>query len=229
MNALHGTRAAALAAALSLTAACGSTATPGEGPGAELVVSAAVASLEVNLLRIRVTGPDMSPLLYNLLVEDGYASATLKVPAGPTRTFEATAFALTGDVTHEGSIVIDVRQGSNPPARIPLVPKAGRVPIEVQLAELGVQGSPPTASAPVLGTVQLTATVRIVGGQVVSVPVDWASDNPAIAWVSPAGLVTCSLDGEVEIQAVAEGIPGRAFITCGTQPVPAIASPGRLP
>lgn len=220
---------AAWGAIAMVAASCGGSATP-DPEFADVVMSAAVSGTQATVIVVRVSAPDIpTPILFNLRVVDGFASDNLKVPAGRARTFTAAVFDRAGEITHEGQAVIDVRQGANPPAAIALVPKAGRLPLTLQVGPVGVQVVPGTATVLVGGTVQLAATVRAAGGQVVALALDWATANPAIAGVTSGGLVGCASPGVVEIQAVAEGVPGVATITCNEPPASAAIEEGVLP
>jgi hypothetical protein len=220
---------AAIPIALALLASCGGS-VASQASIADVVMSAAALGSEVDVIVIRVTASDIpTPLLFNLKVVDGFASGNLKVPAGAARAFLASAFDRSGAVTAEGSAVLDIQQGTNPPATISLVPKAGRQPITINLGSVSVQVSPGSASTTVGGSVQFSAIVRIGSGQAVTVALDWATASPAVALIDGTGLARCVGLGTAEIQAVAEGIPGVASITCTEPPAAAVSTGGEEP
>jgi glucose/arabinose dehydrogenase len=102
-------------------------------------------------------------------------------------------------------------------------------PDPTPVAELAV-----TAPATTIGvgqTIQLTATARDAGGNVLEDRVfDWASSDPSIATVTETGLVTGLAQGEAEISATAEGITGSLAIIVATSapppPPPGPVTPG---
>ncbi|MFN8580647.1 MAG: Ig-like domain-containing protein [Gemmatimonadaceae bacterium] len=82
----------------------------------------------------------------------------------------------------------------------------------VPIASISVAPSPVTIAAG--GTVQLTATARdandnVLGGRQFT----WTSDQPAIATVSNAGLVTGATQGVVRVTAESDGETGVALVT----------------
>jgi len=84
-----------------------------------------------------------------------------------------------------------------------------------------VSVSPASASVPVGGTVQLTATPRDAGGNPLpGRTVTWASSNTSVATVSAGGLVTGKVAGTATITATSEGQSGTAAITVTAASVP---------
>jgi alpha-tubulin suppressor-like RCC1 family protein/uncharacterized protein YjdB len=66
-------------------------------------------------------------------------------------------------------------------------------------------------------TAQLTAVVRDAAGDELSgLPIEWVSDDPAVATVSPSGLVAGVASGTATITATADGRGGTAAITVAT-------------
>ena len=83
-----------------------------------------------------------------------------------------------------------------------------------------VQLDPASSTIFVAGTVQIQATLRAANGTVLTGrSVAWASDNPQIASVDNAGLVTGIQPGSVTISATAEGKSGVATVIVATKPV----------
>ncbi len=140
----------------------GPTTLADEALNAELLVSANMVDLEIQTLVVTVTAPDiLTPLVFNLEADaNGNASGTLKVPAGDARLFTVEAFDLAGAVTHEGWAEVNVSKGQNPPVRINLKPKDGKVPIEVTLADNIVEVTPATVDLESAETHQMQAEVR---------------------------------------------------------------------
>jgi glucose/arabinose dehydrogenase len=77
----------------------------------------------------------------------------------------------------------------------------------------------PTTTIGLGQTVQLTATARDAGGTVVEGRTfEWTTADAAVASVSPTGLVTGLTEGQVEIRATTEGVPGSIMITVAAAP-----------
>ena len=188
--------------------------TPGPAEEATLRLTANVAGTSVDQLVVKVTAADIpTPLVFNIPVSNGTASGTLRLPPGLQRTVSVEAFDNTGLVTHDGSAVVDVRPGQNPPVSILLRPRAGQVPIVVTIAEITVQVSPGTATLQVGNTVQLTATILGPNNEVLTGSVMWATSNPSLAKVDQQGLVTALAPGQALIVAVSDGVAGVSQIT----------------
>ncbi len=80
--------------------------------------------------------------------------------------------------------------------------------------------SPATASVAVGGTVQLVATARDAGGQILTGrTITWSTGNAGVATVSAQGVVTGIAAGTAGITATSEGRSGLAAVTV-TAPVP---------
>jgi hypothetical protein len=77
-----------------------------------------------------------------------------------------------------------------------------------------VEVTPASASVPVGGTVQLTATPRDSAGEaLIGRTATWVTDAPGVATVSAAGLVTGVGEGPATITATSEGKSGTASVT----------------
>lgn len=73
---------------------------------------------------------------------------------------------------------------------------------------------PAAATMAVTGTLQLSATTWDSAGQVLSGrAVAWTSDAPAVATVSPSGIVTAVAPGAATVTAASEGHSGAAAVT----------------
>lgn len=230
---VHTTRVARLVRALTgaaavLTAACESPSAPHHTGVADVPVriTAVTVGTPISILVVEVSAADLpATLVYNLAVANGVASGTIKMPPGVARTIHVTAFDGQGNMTHEGSTMVDVRPGQNPPVQIKLTPKSGQVPISVTFGNFGVVVTPPQAALDLAGnpTVQLAVTVTDVNGQVIPSPqVGWATSQPAVATVSASGLVTGLIDGSATIVATYEGVAGLSAITVSTGVSPEI-------
>ena len=99
---------------------------PDAGPPARvipLVMRASVAGADdVSLIRLEVSGPGLdAPISAELPVENGAASGTVEVPAGPARVFSLHALAAGGGA-YAGQAAADVRAGSAALLTVALAP-----------------------------------------------------------------------------------------------------------
>jgi uncharacterized protein YjdB len=194
--------------------ACSDAALPGPGDEAALRFTANVSGTPINTLVVEVTAPDIAPpLVYNLQAQNGTASGTIKMPPGQQRTITVRAYDTGGEVTHQGSVTLDVGPGQNPPVSIPLTSNAGHVPVTVTIADHSVEISPASATVAPGGTVQLSAVVVAATGDTVTAQVSWATLSPAVATVSQTGLVTGVAAGTVQIVATYGGVGGSSLVT----------------
>jgi hypothetical protein len=218
---MHSHRSRALAALVGLLALGACSSEPVEPGGmtgeAAIRVSANVANTPIDLLVVTVSAQDLAfAAVFNLPVENGTASGTIRVPPGAARLFTVEAFDANGDVTHDGAATRDVVRGQNPPLTIPLTPRSGQVPLTIFFGEYSVEVSPASAEIDLASetTVQLSVAVEDAQGAVVDAPeVQWATTNPARATVSPSGLVSAHLPGDVDIVATYNGIAGVTHVT----------------
>lgn len=209
-------RWAALAlAALFAVSACSGDATGGQpGAQAQLQVSANVSATPISTLVVEVTASDIpQPLVFNLQVQNGVASGTIKMPPGNARTITVKAFDTSGQITHQGSATVSVGNGQNPPVSISLGPRSGHVPVTVTVGDHSVSVSPASATLAAGDSVRLTATVTAAGGGALNVAVDWATLNPGRATVSSTGMVRALTAGTVQIVATYSGVGGSSQIT----------------
>lgn len=217
-------RAAGAGLALSMLLMIAGCADDPAGPGpndaeASIRVTANVANTPINILVVTVSAADIPVTpVFNLVVVDGVASGTVRVPPGSARTFAVTAYDATGEITHDGAATRDVQRGQNPPLAIPLTPRSGQVPLTISFGDFSVVVAPAAAEIdladPVSAFLQLTVTVTDAQGDVIASPdVAWATTDPSRAQVSQQGLVTGLLAGEVDIVATYNGIAGLSHIT----------------
>ena len=123
---------------LSVLAGCSTSPdAPTDDPeNVDLMVTAAVTSV-VTVVVVEVTAPDIvTPLAFNLTVDNGTASGTITVPAGSDRTITVTASDAKGIDTHQGSVTVDISAGGNDPIQITLFPLVGDQVINVVIASL---------------------------------------------------------------------------------------------
>lgn len=200
-----------------------------------IAVTANVTNTQINLLVITVSASDIpTPLVFNLPVgTGGVATGTLRLPAGDDRLIVVQAFDVTGEVTHEASVTIDVLRGQNPALRLSLVPRNGQLPIDITMGPYSVVVGPASHTMQVGQTVQLTVTVSEPNGDAVATPgVLWATSDPSVASVNGSGLVTGHRAGQTTIVATYGGVAGAMTmrIADGEAPIeivgPAFPPPG---
>lgn len=218
MRSIVNYRNVAFASAVSLAAVSCSeapTSTPaGETETAGLQFSANVTGTPVSTLAIQVTALDIAvPLVFNLEAVEGQAAGTLQVPVGADRNFDVKAYDADAEVTHQGSKLVSVNRGNNPPLSIPLLPVAGEVEITITIGDYSVVVEPASASLLVGETQGLDATITDPDGEPIADSPSWATLNPAIASVDATGLVSAVGPGTVDIVATFEGYAGKSVIT----------------
>ena len=200
-------------------AACGDDPAGPDTPGdlASIRVSANVSSTPIDLLVVTVSAPDIAVApVFNLPVNNGVASGTVRVPPGNARQFSVTAFDASGEITHEGSATRNVQRGQNPPLAIPLTPRSGQVPLTISFGDFSVVVTPAAQAIDLTEETSLQLTVIVTNAEGAAVPmpeVGWATTDPSRAQVNSQGLVTLLLSGEVDIVATYNGIAGISHLT----------------
>jgi alpha-tubulin suppressor-like RCC1 family protein len=218
-HALLGRLAIVLATALVAPACDGPTSNdldPDLGPPVDLIIRAEVgAEGIIALIVVEVTGTGIPvPIVANFPVVDQVAQGTIVVPAGNDRLFRARAFDATGNVTHEGMALEDVRPTMDV-VRIPLTARGTGVPIEATISGFQVQIDPVSAEIEAGEAAQFTATVTNGSGTPIAIePADltWASTNPAVVQVDANGLAIGWYQGIAQIVVSYEGVAAAADI-----------------
>jgi len=186
------------------------------------LVTADVSGLASSTFILEVSAPDIAPpLVFHPELRNGVASATVSVPAGPSRLLTLHAFDGQGIETHRGSRTIDVEAGSaNGPTVIDLVPVSGDVAVVGELEKYRIVASPPELHLQVGDTATLSATVLDARGAPVAPtrPVRWATTRPALAKVSDVGLVTALAAGSGHVAATFNGDVTTVPITIDRSP-----------
>lgn len=174
--------------------------------------------VSVTQVVITVEGPDFEgTLAFNLDVDSGRASGVIELPVGSDRLITVRAFNADGIETHRGIITVEVREGTNPSISVTLLPLTGGQPIEIQFGTIEISLSATADTLLVGDTLRLTATVTITAGDTLDVVVVWATLNPGVATVDPAGLVTAAGAGETGIVATFGGVARSTDLLVGTQ------------
>ena len=180
---------------------------PEHAPPARLAISASLAGTPIATLVATVSATDIPvAIVKNLTVRDGIASGTLGIPPGLARTITVTAFDDEGRVSHEGSRTVDVHHGQNPTVSIPMLPRAGAVPIAVQLGSVVVSISRTSVELQVGSTLQLIATIVTADSEPVDGNAEWATTAPAIVSVSRDGLISGLREGTAQVIATFGGV-----------------------
>src|SRR3954465_10206905 len=87
----------------------------------------------------------------------------------------------------------------------------------------------PTASIAVGDTVRATATLRDAQSRLINWSVFWSSSNPAVATVSPTGLVTGVSEGQVDIVAArGSARDSTTIVVGGVISAAAVTNPGTV-
>jgi serine/threonine protein kinase/alpha-tubulin suppressor-like RCC1 family protein/uncharacterized protein YjdB len=112
---------------------------------------------------------------------------------------------------------------------------AGQTTITAEVESQAAKATVTVAPVPVASVAVTPATLTLAvgkssplaaglkdarGGTIRERDVTWTSSDPAVASVSPAGLVTATHGGSVTITATSEGVKGTATITVPTPPAP---------
>lgn len=172
---------------------------------------------EITQVRVEVTAPDLAaPITAGLPIVDGVARGTVRVPAGPQRTFLLQALDQLDIVRYEGSATVDVVQGVNPTLTIVLEPKdpSGEVPIEGVIGTYSITLSVTQATLEVGADLFLVATVRDPLGAIVENPsIWWHSLNSEVGGVDGGGRVVAYAPGELTVWAKYEDHLAVATIT----------------
>ena len=130
-------------APLLLLASCNPSTEPPAHGQAHLAVTANVAGTAVATVVVEVTAPDIpTPLVFNFVVADGFASGTITIPAGSNRTITIRAYDAGAVLTHRGTAIVSVQAGTNPTVSLTLNPLSGDVPIEAHLGSFTVNVTP---------------------------------------------------------------------------------------
>jgi uncharacterized protein YjdB len=120
-----------------------------------------------------------------------------------------------------GSSVITVTGAAAPTPPPPTTPAAAVASVTI---------SPATVSVNVLGSAQLSATLRDASGNVLTGrSVTWSSANGLVAGVSQSGTVTGLVAGGTTITASSEGVSGNASVNVTLLPAPAPPTGGSWP
>lgn len=172
-----------------------------DGRYPSLRVYANLASTTVTGLSVEVASSDIDPpLVFNIPISNGAASGTVQVPTGSDRQFTLRAYDAGGIETHRGSATATIRDGSNPPLEVTLMPLQGEREIDATLGSIIVVLTPSMDTIVVGDSLQLSAAViDSVGEAVPDAAVHWATLDPGIATVDSRGMVFGGAAGDATI------------------------------
>lgn len=201
----HGA-AAAVAVALIFTSCDDGPSTPSGGD---------VASIEVSPPALSLTEGSTRALSARVISADG---DTL----GSAGIFWSSENPAVAQVSAEGIVT-----AHEPGVTQIAASKGGKsdvIPVTVVELPVGlVTVSPSTATLQVGGTRQFSAVVRDAGGGVLAgQPVEWASDNTAVATINAEGLVTAVSQGSATITASSDDVSGSAIVNVNPVPVASV-------
>lgn len=213
-----------------LLAACWPADVTDPPPGEEvtLLVRANLTSTAVATLVVEVTATDiLTPLAFNIPIQDGVASGSVTVTSGSDRTFTMRAFDAAGVQTHQGSRTIDVHPGLNPTISIVLAPTAGDAPIDATLGSVTVIVVATSDTLVAGDTATFTARVTDAEGQPVQEPVTWATLDPDVVTVERSSdstaIITAVDDGQTLVVAAFGGVGAAADILVSTPKLQVVA------
>ena len=213
----HATARRWSAVALIVAAACTGDGSTSPVATAPLRVSANVSGPPISLLVVTVTANDLrEPMVFNITAANGNASGTLDVPPGHARTITAQGYAVGGAISHEGSVVINVAKGANPPVPITLRPKTGQVTVTLTVGSVGLTVSPAAFQMVAGGLTPMTLTSSLTdhtGATIPGAQVLWATSNPGIATVSSTGVVRPHATGVAQIVATYGGVSASSTVS----------------
>ncbi len=156
-----------------------------------------------------------------------WLTATLKDSAGSVMSGRAVTWASSSPTiatVSQTGLVAGVAAG---PVTITATSEGKSASAAIRVANVPVASvliNPVTAVALVGTTVQLAATLLDSAGNVLSGrSLTWASSDPSVATVSPAGLVTGLAPGAATITGTSEGKTGSAAVTVNPVPVAAVS------
>lgn len=211
-----------LLCAATLAVACGDSpeiAAPDPNPPIASVAVTLAAAPAITTLVVEVTAADLpAPLVFNLSLQNGAATDTLRIPAGSDRLFVVRGYDAKAIETHRGQIMTDLRGGSNPGLTIRLDPLLGDQPIVVVLGSVTVEVAPTVDTVAAGSSITLDAVVLNEVGDTLAVSPVWASLDPAIATVDTAGTVTGVSQGVASIIASVGGVAAAASIVVTVAP-----------
>ena len=214
-----GTRRLWLAAALVSTLGLGSclqsepTDSRPSPPGARLLLRADLSGTAAATLVAEVTAPDIAPaLVFNIGIVAGAAAGTITIPAGSNRTVTLRAYDAGGILTDSGSATLNIQPGPNATVAITLTPLTGDQAIVVTLGSFTISVTPSSPTVTIRATVQLVVAITDWNGAPTTGTVSWATQNPGIATVDAAGLVTGAGVGSTKIAATFHGATGTATV-----------------
>ena len=162
-------------------------------------VSADLTGTAVASVEVLVVADAFAPELFAFDVEADAVSACVDVPLGLPLDVTVRARDAGGAETHSGALELTLQEGERVMQSLALDPLAGSSPIPVILSSVALRVAPGAATVGVGATLQLNATLRDCDDTVVTGDLTWETSDPAVATVSPAGLVSGESEGGAEI------------------------------
>jgi uncharacterized protein YjdB len=190
------------------------------GTATVTVTAAAVASVNVTPATASITVGQTTTLTAQTLDANGNAltgRAVAWASSNPGIATVSESGVVTG-VTPGDATITATSEGKSGTATVTVTP----IPVA------SVTVDPTTVSLTTGGTQQITATPRDAQGNALADrAVTWESQNPAVATVSPTGLITAVAPGTTTVTATSEGKVGTVTVTVTAPAVGSISvSPG---
>lgn len=212
-------RGAAVVLLASLAAACSDFLAPPAEGSAQLAISYSLDPLapraqvgverafsRADRLRVRLTraGTPVLDTTFAVAPEPGVIRKSFRIPLEESREdLELTAELLWGEhALFAGTRAVQVRRGSRDTAEVRVLP----VPAEVRVAAM------PVVEA-IGDTVPLVAVALFATGDTVpGVPVEWATQDPAVGQLIPGGRMVALAEGTVRLTASSGGLSGAGAV-----------------
>ena len=189
------------------------TGTPVRARVAVLLVELADATtpLDGERVDVSISGPGIQPPIFgSFRFINDTARAELEVPLGKDRLVAVAVFDSSNNLVASGEALVEVGSGVAINVPVEIAPTEGTQPIVVTVGGVNLSVAPGTLTLVPGNTATLTVAITDPQGVPIAgaVPV-FASSNPAIASVSPAGVVTGNVQGVTAVTVTALGAAAR--------------------
>jgi hypothetical protein len=180
--------------------------------------------LDGERLDVSITGPGITtPIFGSFRFINDTARAELQVPLGSDRRVFVAVFDSANVMVASGEATVEIGSGVAVSVPVAIAPTSGSQPIIVRVGNTIVSVTPGSLTLELGDSTALAVSVTDQDGVPITGAVpSFASSNPAIASVSPTGVVTGRLQGVTAVTVTALGVAAR--IPVGVV-VPSLRSP----
>jgi len=205
------------------------------GCGAVITESPRLAALQLQLLAengspipldgervdVSITGSGIAqPIFASFRFEGDSVVAELQVPIGRDRLVAVAVFDSANVLVASGETLIDVGSGGVADVSVPIAPSSGDQPIVVTVGGTRVSVTPGTLNLLTGQSTPLTVSITDLQDQPLAGAVpSFASSNPALVSVTPAGLVTGNQQGVTAVTVTALGVAARVPVSVSLSPL----------